>query len=95
MGRPPTKPKKLRDGFYIEIRNKGSKSGIKIRRDNKEQMLDAIKEYEKIKGKDVTKKEKVKDKYTSKTEEITTTIYDSAGNKADISAKITPDREGK
>ena len=22
MGRPPTRPKKLRDGFYIEIRNK-------------------------------------------------------------------------
>lgn len=49
MGRPPTKPKKLRDGFYIEIRNKGSKTGIKIRRDNKEQMLFAIKEYERIK----------------------------------------------
>ncbi len=49
MGRPPTKPKKLRDGFYIEIRNKGSKTGIKIRRDNKEQMLYAIKEYERIK----------------------------------------------
>ena len=49
MGRPPTKPKKLRDGFYIEIRNKGSKTGIKIRRDSKEQMLSAIKEYKKIK----------------------------------------------
>ncbi|MBE9485337.1 MAG: hypothetical protein IMY74_10850, partial [Bacteroidetes bacterium] len=41
--------KALRDGFYIEIRNKGAKTGIKIRRDNKEQMLYAIKEYEKIK----------------------------------------------
>jgi hypothetical protein len=49
MGRPPTRPKALRDGFYIEIRNKGAKTGIKIRRDNKEQMLNAIKEYEKIK----------------------------------------------
>ncbi|MCD4723892.1 MAG: hypothetical protein K8R63_03555 [Bacteroidales bacterium] len=49
MGRPPTRPKALRDGFYIEIRNKGAKTGIKIRRDNKEQMLYAIKEYEKIK----------------------------------------------
>jgi hypothetical protein len=49
MGRPPTRPKALRDGFYIEIRNKGAKTGIKIRRDNKEQMLSAIKEYEKIK----------------------------------------------
>lgn len=49
MGRPPTRPKKLRDGFYIEIRNIGSKTGIKLRRDDKEQMLIAIKEYKKIK----------------------------------------------
>ena len=49
MGRPSTKPKDLKDGFYIEIRNKGSKKGIKIRRDNKEQMLSAIKEYERNK----------------------------------------------
>ncbi|OQX78922.1 MAG: hypothetical protein B6D61_04505 [Bacteroidetes bacterium 4484_249] len=49
MGRPPTRPKKLRDGFYIEIRNKGAKTGIKLRRDTEEQMLSAIKEYEKIK----------------------------------------------
>ncbi|MBL4656323.1 MAG: hypothetical protein COA57_10610 [Flavobacteriales bacterium] len=49
MGRPPTRPKELRDGFYIEIRNKGSKTGVKIRRDTKEQMVIAIKEYEKTK----------------------------------------------
>ena len=49
MGRPPTKPKELRDGFYIEIRNRNSKSGVKIRRDNKEQMLRGVKEYEKNK----------------------------------------------
>ncbi len=49
MGRPSTKPKKLRDGFYIEVRNKNSKTGIKIRRDTKEQMLSSIKEYEKTK----------------------------------------------
>ncbi len=49
MGRPPTKPKQLRDGFYIEIRNKGAKTGIKLRRDTREQMQLAIKEYEKIK----------------------------------------------
>ena len=49
MGRPSTKPKDLKDGFYIEIRNKGAKSGIKIRRDTKAQMLTAIKEYKKIK----------------------------------------------
>ena len=33
MGRPATKPTKLKDGFYLEIRNKGSKSGIKIMRE--------------------------------------------------------------
>jgi hypothetical protein len=49
MGRPSTKPKDLKDGFYIEIRNIGSKKGIKIRRENKEQMLVAIKEYERNK----------------------------------------------
>lgn len=49
MGRPPTKPKDLRDGFYIEIRNRNSKTGVKIRRDNKDQMLRAVKEYEKSK----------------------------------------------
>ncbi len=45
MGRPPTRPKELRDGFYIEIRNKGTKTGIKLRRDTKELMLLAAKEY--------------------------------------------------
>ncbi len=49
MGRPATKPTELKDGFYIEVRNKNSKTGIKIRRDSKEQMLGAIKEYEKAK----------------------------------------------
>jgi len=49
MGRPATKPTELRDGFYIEIRNRGSKAGVKIRRDTKEQMLLAIKGYEKSK----------------------------------------------
>lgn len=49
MGRPPTRQKDLRDGFYIEVRSKGSKTGIKIRRDNKEQMLTAIKDYRKTK----------------------------------------------
>ena len=52
MGRPPTKPKELRDGFYIEVRNKGSKTGIKLRRDTKSEMMQAVKEYEKMK--DVT-----------------------------------------
>jgi len=49
MGRPPTKPKKLRDGFYIEVRNKRAASGVKVRRDTREQMMQAIKEYERAK----------------------------------------------
>ncbi len=49
MGRPPTRPKKLRDGFYIEVRNKGSKTGIKIVRNSKEEMQKAIKDYSKTK----------------------------------------------
>lgn len=49
MGRPATKPTKLKDGYYIEVRNKGSKSGIKIRRDSKEAMLMAVKGYERVK----------------------------------------------
>lgn len=49
MGRPPTRAKKLRDGFYIEIRTKGSTSGIKIIRQSEVEMLQAIKEYEKSK----------------------------------------------
>jgi len=49
MGRPPTKPKKQKDGFYIEVRNKGARSGIKVRRDTRELMMRAVKEYERSK----------------------------------------------
>ncbi len=49
MGRPATKPTKLKDGLYLEIRNKGSKSGIKIRRDTEKAMLIAITDYERVK----------------------------------------------
>ena len=49
MGRPKTVPGKLKDGFYIELRNKGSKSGIKIWRANKAQMEMAIADFKKIK----------------------------------------------
>ncbi len=45
MGRPSTKPKDLRDGYYIEVKNKSQKSGIKIRRDTRSQLLMAIDEY--------------------------------------------------
>ncbi len=49
MGRPPTKPKDLRDGWYFEVRNKGSKSGIKIRRDTEYEMNKAVAQYSKTK----------------------------------------------
>lgn len=49
MGRPPTKPKKFRDGFYIEVKNKGEKSGIVIVRNTKEEMLQAVADYSKTK----------------------------------------------
>jgi hypothetical protein len=49
MGRPSTKPKDLRDGYYIEVRNKNQKSGIKIRRDTMDQLLLAIDEYKESK----------------------------------------------
>ncbi len=49
MGRPPTRPKKLKDGYYIEVRNTGAGSGIKIRRDTEEEMKIAIMDYEKSK----------------------------------------------
>lgn len=48
MGRPPTKPARLRDGFYIEVRNSGSQ-GIRIRRDTREQMLLAAEDYARTK----------------------------------------------
>lgn len=48
MGRPPTKPARLRDGFYIEVRNSGSQ-GIRIRRDTREQMLLAAEDYKRTK----------------------------------------------
>lgn len=45
MGRPSTKPKELRNGYYIEVRNKNQKSGVKIRRETVSQLLLAIDEY--------------------------------------------------
>ena len=46
MGRPPVLPKKKKDGFYIEIRNKGAKSGIIIIRDSEKAMMLAARQYE-------------------------------------------------
>lgn len=49
MGRPATKPKKLKDGFYLEVRNQGERSGIKIRRDTWEELMLAKKDFERTK----------------------------------------------
>ncbi len=48
MGRPATKPARLKDGFYIEVKNQGS-GGILIRRDTKEQMQMAAEDYSRMK----------------------------------------------
>ena len=49
MARPRTKPVKFKNGFYIEVRNKGSKTGIKLRKETKEEMRQAAKDLEGIK----------------------------------------------
>ncbi len=49
MGRPSTRPKKIKDGFYIEVRSKGSDAAIKIRRDTKEEILEAQEHYKRSK----------------------------------------------
>ena len=49
MGRPSTREKKLKDGYYIEVRNKGSKSGIKIRRETVEEMNQSVIDYSRAK----------------------------------------------
>jgi len=49
MGRPQIKPKEFRNGFYLEVCNRGSRTGIKIVRETLEEMMNAIKEYEKQK----------------------------------------------
>lgn len=49
MGRPSTKPKKLKDGFYLEVRNQGAKNGIKIRRDTLDELMVAKKNFERTK----------------------------------------------
>lgn len=48
MGRPATRPARLRNGFYIEVKTQGS-SAILVRRDTKEQMLLAAEDYARTK----------------------------------------------
>ncbi|MBL0310856.1 MAG: hypothetical protein IPP77_14660 [Bacteroidetes bacterium] len=38
MGRPPSKPKRFKDGYYIEVRTKGADSGMKIWSETREDM---------------------------------------------------------
>ena len=50
-GRPPTRPVVFRDGFYIVVRNRATDpgSGVKIRKETKEEMIDAVRQYSKSK----------------------------------------------
>ena len=48
-GRPSTKPPKLRDGFYIELRTQGASGAIKIIRKNMEEVEKALAQYSKNK----------------------------------------------
>lgn len=45
MGRPPTKPVTFRDGFYIEVLEKGATRGIKIRSNTEQEMLETAELY--------------------------------------------------
>jgi len=49
MGRPPVLPKKKKDGFWLEIRNKGAKTGTIIIRDTYEAMMQAARQYQNTK----------------------------------------------
>jgi hypothetical protein len=72
MGRPPTLPLKKKDGWYLEIRNKGAKTGTVLIRDTEDAMLLAAKMYQNTKdvillgehknGKPVDKADKKKKK---------------------------------
>ncbi|MFZ6051446.1 hypothetical protein ABHV44_05475 [Flavobacteriales bacterium DA487] len=39
----------MKDGYYIELKNTGEKSGVKIRRDTKKEIDIAIERYKKTK----------------------------------------------
>jgi len=50
-GRPPTKPVVFKDGFYIELRNRGQDpgQGVKLWKATREEMIEAAIEYKKTK----------------------------------------------
>lgn len=49
MGRPAVLPKKKKDGFWLEVRNKGADSGTILIRDTYEAMMQASKMYQNTK----------------------------------------------
>lgn len=49
MGRPAVLPKKKKDGFWLEVRNKGADSGTILIRDTYEAMIQASKMYQNTK----------------------------------------------
>jgi hypothetical protein len=76
MGRPAVLPKKKKDGFWLEVRNKGADSGTILIRDTYEAMMQAAKMYQNTKdvyilgehknGKKVDNKEKNAEKKAAK-----------------------------
>jgi hypothetical protein len=46
MGRPAVVPIKKKDGWWIEVRNKGAKTGLILIRESEQAMMQAIKQYE-------------------------------------------------
>jgi hypothetical protein len=72
MGRPPVLPIKKKDGWWLEVRNKGAKSGMILIRESQKAMLQAVKQYETTKdviilgehknGKKVVEEKKKKEK---------------------------------
>ena len=46
MGRPAVVPIKKKDGWWIEVRNKGAKSGLILIRESEQAMLQAVRQYE-------------------------------------------------
>jgi len=72
MGRPPVLPIKKKDGFWLEVRNKGAKSGMILIRESHQAMMQAVKQYETTKdviilgehknGKKVVEEKKKKEK---------------------------------
>lgn len=46
MGRPAVVPIKKKDGWWIEVRNKGAKTGLILIRESEQAMMQAVKQYE-------------------------------------------------